>query len=325
MALSAVLLATLLAGRQTPDAEEVLRRSLERRSTVNVDAILDQMSPFGGGYVRFRMRRDPLGRRRTEILSPATMQGQVSVDDGTVWTTYFPDKRRLRSHPSPLMEPDDLDFRMRLVRRNYRLEIDEKTIVAGRPVYRVVARPRSPELETRRFYIDTATYIPLKAEAVNELGGVTVQVAFRHVEFPARLDKSTFDLVDPAGSKRDQARAPQALHGGEDAERRLGFKPAFARRLPMGFRPQSMDLVFWHDITPAQIKITDGLVRLFVYQFRPPEGHAPPPSRPGEEKRTYRDVGDLRVEVHGDAPASVRERILAVYARMLESGTRPAP
>ena len=321
MALSA-LLATLLARQTAPGAEETLRRSLERRSAVNVEAVLDQLSPFGGSYVRYRMWRDAAGRRRTEILSPAAMQGQVSVDDGAVWSTYFPDARRVRSHPSPLMEADDLDFRMKLVRRNYRLEIDERTTVAGRSVVRVVARPRASELDVRRFYIDAATFTPLKTELVNDLGGVSVQVAYRRVEFPAKLDRSLFEPLEPAGARLDQARAPELLRGPDDAERRVGFRPAFAWRLPMGFRPQGMSLMFWHDLTPVTIKLSDGLVRLMVVQFRVPGDRPPPPPRPGDDRKSSRDVGGVRVEVRGDAPLAVRDRIVAVYAGLLEK-SRP--
>ena len=287
-----------------------------------MDAILEQASPVGTGYVRLRMWRDTSGRRRTEILSPVAMQGQVSVDDGTIWTTYFPEHHRLRTHPSPMQEADDLGFRMRLLRRNYRLEIDGKTTVAGRSAYRVVAHPRSADMEVRRFYIDVATFIPLKTETVNDLGGVAVQVAVKRVQFPARFDKGIFEPPVIAGVKRDLPRPPVPLRSAEDAERRVGFRPAYVGRLPMGFRPQSMDMVTWREITPVQIRVTDGLVRLYVYQFRAPKDVPEPPPRPGED-RTVRKVGDFRVMVRGDAPLAVRERILDVYAKRLETGLSP--
>ena len=323
MFLNRVALALLIGGNQAaPGAEEALRRSLERKPSVNVDAILEQASPTGAGYVRLRMWRDTSGRRRTEILAPVALQGQISVDDGAVWTTYFPEHKRLRSHPSPLQEADDLDFRMRLLRRNYRLEIDEKTTVAGRSALRVVAYPRAADLETRRFYLDAATFIPLKTETLNELGGVTVQVAVKKIQYPARLDKSMFDALAIPGVKRDLPKPPFPLQGVDDAERRVGFRPASPGKLPMGFRAQGMDMVTWRDITPVQIRVTDGLVRLYVYQFRAPSNRPEPPPRVGDD-RTSRKVGDLRVMVRGDAPLAVRERILDVYAKRLEAGLSP--
>ena len=293
---------------------------MERKPGINVDAVLEQMAPWGSGYVRVRLLRDASGRRRTEILSPVAMQGQVSVDDGTVWTTFLPDERRVRSHPSPMLVADDLDFRMKLVRRNYRLEIDDKPSVAGRATLRIVAHPKASELETRRFYVDAATYLPLKTETVNELGGVTVQLAVRHVEYPTRLDRDAFQPFAAGHVRRDHVDAPQPLKDADEAEKRVGFRPALPRRLPMGFRPQGMDAMDWHGITPVGIRITDGLVRLFVYQFRVPEGRPERPNRPGDDRKTFRDVGDIRIEVRGDVPTAVRERILAVYAKTLESG-----
>src|SRR4030095_5855304 len=100
MALSLALLTVVVGGWQPAiTAEDALRRSLERRSAVNVDAIVEQLSPWGTGYIRVRLSRDCSGRRRTEVLSPVAMRGQISVDDGTTWTTYFPDEGRVRSHP----------------------------------------------------------------------------------------------------------------------------------------------------------------------------------------------------------------------------------
>ena len=326
MPIRLLVLATLLGLGQTPGAEDVLRRSFERHSTVNVVAVLEQLSPRGGGtYVRYRMWRDPAGRRRTEVLAPVDMQGQVSVDDGTTWTTYFPDSKRVRSHPSTSLVPDDLDTRFHLLRRNYRLEIDERTSVAGRSVLRVVAHPRCPDLDTRRFYIDAVTYVPLKAESVNELGGVTVQFAVRHVEFPAHLDRGTFDAPLPVGVRIDKAQPPVPLHGLDDAERRLGFRAAYPTHLPMGFRPLGMEAVDWHGMRRLAIRLTDGLVPLFVYESRPSDNPPPPPPRPDDDQKTFQDVGDLRVEVRGDASVAVRERLLAVYSRCLAAVRASTP
>ena len=327
MPIRSLVLATVLGvhvqGGVTPD--DALRRSFERRSGVNVIAILEQLSPRGdNAYVRLKMWRDATGKRRTEILSPVDMQGQVSVDDGTTWTTYFPDARRVRFHPSALLAPDDLDTRFHLLRRNYHLDIDEHSVVAGRNVVRVVARPRTPDLETRRFYIDTATFVPLKAESVNDLGGVTVQFAVRHIEFPSRFDKGVFEPMQPSGVRYDKAQPPVPLRRLDEAERRLGFHPVYPTHLPMGFRPLGMEAVDWHGMRRLAIRLTDGLVPLFVYQSRPSD-NPPPPPRPGDEQKTFRDVGDLRVEVRGDAPTAVRERILAVYARFMAASRIPAP
>lgn len=327
MPIRTLVLATVLGihAQSAVTPEDALRRSLERRSGVNVVAILEQLSPRGdSAYVRLKMWRDASGKRRTEILSPVDMQGQVSVDDGTTWTTYFPDARRIRSHPSTLLAPDDLDTRFHLLRRNYRLEIDEHSVVAGRNVIRVVASPRTPDLETRRFYIDAATFVPLKAESVNELGGVTVQFAVRHIEFPARFDKNVFETLQPAGARYDKAQPPVPLHRLDEAERRLGFRAVYPTRLPMGFRPLGMEAVDWHGMRRLAIRLTDGLVPLFVYQSRPSD-NPPPPPRPGDEQKTFRDVGDLRVEVRGDAPIAVRERILSVYAHFMATSRLSPP
>ena len=320
MALSAVLFAalTLQAGGE-PSAEDALRRSMDRTSSVNIDAILVKSAPWGGNPVRLRLCRDASGRLRTEILSPVEMQGQISVDDGKTWTTYIPEDRKIRIHPSPMAEPDDLDFRMRLIRKNYRLEIDQKPTIAGRAAIRVVATPRSSTLETRRFYLDASNYVLLKTDMVSESGPDTVFLSVQRIEFPARFERGTFDPPQIDNARRDVAKPPLTLKDADDAERRVGFRPATPGRLPYGFRPQGLTLWDWGGITPVQVRLTDGLARLSVFQFRIPEGAKP---RPGDERKVAKTVGDIRIEVRGDAPQAVREKILDIYATYLARGQK---
>lgn len=318
MALSAALFASLVLQSGTPEvtAEEALRRSMERAPGFNVDAIIEQSASWNGNVIRSRLRRDAAGRSRTEVLSPLPMQGQVSVDDLKTWTTYFPDDGKMLIHPSPMTEADDLDLRMRLIRKNYRLEIDAKAVVAGRPALRVVATPVRAGLDTRRFYLDAATYASLKMETTNDAGVAPTFTVLR-IEFPARFERSVFDAPRVDGARLDVAKPPVPLRDADDAENRLGFRPATPRYLPMGFRPQAgMTLWSFKGINPVRMRLTDGLVRLSVSQFRIPQGGLPP-SRPGEEWRVARTVGDIRIDVRGDAPTAVREKILEAYASRL--------
>lgn len=322
MGLNLPLLAVfvLLGGQKPTDPEDALRRSFDRKAATNVEAVIEKRIP--GGSIKLRMWRDPQGRSRTEVLYPIAMQGRVFVDDGTNWMVYFPDGKLLKIHPSPPSEGEDLDFRMRQVRRNYRLEIDARTTIAGRPAFRVVATPRDAALDTRRFYLDTATCTPLKVESSDSLGNVAVEFTVRRIDFPSRLDKDTFEPPKVEGVQRVVGKAPVRVKDPQEIARRIGFAPALPRRLPMGFRSQGMDLLDWKNITPLAINLTDGLVKVNVFQFRVPSAPAPPP-RPGEGPRVTKDVGDVRIEVRGDnVPVAVRERLLAFYVRLFEGRMR---
>jgi outer membrane lipoprotein-sorting protein len=323
MPLKALGLAALfLIAGQTVDPGDALRKSFERKAPNNVDAIVEQNSPGGNGSMRLRMWRDSQGRRRTEVLYPLAMQGRIFVDDGTTWKTYFPDSKTVRLHPSPSLEPDDLDFRMALIRRNYRLEVDEKTTVAGRQAIRLVAHPlRSADLPTQRFYLDAFTFTPLKVETVDDLGNVSVQFVVRKISYPGRFDKNVFDLNAPDGARVDKGHPPTPVQNWTDVNTRIGFRPAMPRRLPLGFRMRGKsDLLDWHDVTPLATKVTDGLVRLSVFQFRL-GGQAPRPPKPGGEPQVGKTIGDIRVEVRGEAPVAVRERVLAPFVEILSKRT----
>lgn len=326
MALSALSVLALLAvapHQKTVDAEEALRRSFDRKPPNNVKAVVEQGGPAGkSGPMRFTMWRDSTGRRRTEVVVPLAMQGRIFLDDGVNWTTFFPDTKILRVHPAPGPDKDDLDARMQLIKSNYRLEIDSKTKIAGRSAIRVVAHPtRSNDLEIQRFYLDASTYTPLKIETVDGLGNVSVQFVVRHIEFPGHFDKSVFDLPSLEGIRREVGNPPIPMKSREDTERRIGFRPAMPRSLPLGFKRQGMDMMDWHGITPLGIRVSDGLVRLIVFQFKL-GNHPPRPGRPGEEPKVGKTIGEVRIEVRGDGPVAVRERVLAEYVRILESRAR---
>jgi outer membrane lipoprotein-sorting protein len=324
MALNALSVLALLIhhGQKPVDADEALRRSFDRKPPNNVKAVVEQGGPGGrGGPMKFTMWRDSGGRRRTEVVIPLAMQGRIFIDDGVNWTTFFPDTKVLRVHPAP-SDSEDVDERMKLIKDNYRLEIDSKTKVAGRSAIRVVAHPsKSNDLETQRFYLDSSTFTPLKIETVDGLGNVSVQFVVRHIEFPKNFDKSIFDLPVVDGVRREVGSPFTPLKNKEDTQRRLGFRPAMPRSLPLGFKRQAADLMDWHGITPIGIRVSDGLVRLFVLQFKIGDG-PPRPGKPGEDPKVAKTVGDIRVEVRGDGPVAVRERILSEFVRILESRAR---
>ena len=311
----------VVAGQKPTEPEAALRQSFDRKLAVNVDALVEK--PFhGGDTIKVRRQYDGAGRRRTEIVAPLVLQGRVFIDDGATWTTYSPDQKLFRTHAAPSEE--DLDAKMRLVRRNYRLEVDQRTSIAGRAAIRIVATPRAPDLRTQRYYLDATTFIPLKAETVDAIGGVSVQFTIRQISFPSRFDKDLFTLPSISGARREPGRSPIPCRSAEDAARRLGFRPAILGRLPMGFRPIGMDLAGRDDgRMPLAIRLSDGLVRLYVFQSR--IGNALPPGpRPDGDTKTAQDVGDVRVEIRGDdVPASARERILAAYVWALQkNGSR---
>ena len=310
----------LRVGQKGIDPAEALRRSFERRPSANVEAIVEK--PFRPGQtMTVRMLYDSTGRRRTEVLSPLAVQGRVFIDDGANWTTYNPDEKLLKVRPAP---PDeDLDLRMRLVRRNYRLEIDEKTVIAGRQALRIVATPRDPALKIQRFYVDAANFTPLKTEMVDGIGGVVVQFAVRRVSFPAHLDPYAFSPPSGAGIRTVAGGAPVAIKDRDEIERRVGFRPAMPHRFPSGFWPLGpLDIMDRGGSMPVAIRLSDGLAKVFVFQTRASAG-SPPDLRPGDEPRVMREVGDIRIDVRGgDVPVSLRERILAVFVGSLERRAR---
>ncbi|GEM_PF-6084347 len=319
MSLNLLGLATLalVFPQKGTDSLDALRRSFDQHAGVNVDAYVEK--PYrGSDMMRVRFLVDAAGRRRTEVIGPLAMQGRVFIDDGTSYITYFPDRHLVQIHTAPPSE-NNLDRRMELIRRNYRLEMENKVTFAGRPALVIVAAPRDAALKTHRFTLDAATFVPLKTETVDALGNVTVKFRVSRISFPARFDRDTFGAPEGEGIRRETQRPPErvAFPGSREAEQRLGFVPAMPRRIKR-FNRQGDDLLDWRGIKTMATKWGDGLVRLTVFQFRTGASPAPPP-RPDEGPKVGEDVDGVRIEVYGDdVPVSVREGVLAAYVRILQ-------
>jgi hypothetical protein len=180
---------------------------------------------------------------------------------------------------------------------------------------------RSADLQTQRFYLDASNFTPLKVETVDDLGNVDVQFVVRKISYPGRFDKNVFEFNAPDGAHIDKGHPPTPVQNWDEVESRLGFRPATPRRLPLGFRMQGKsDLLDWHDVTPLATRVTDGLVRLSVFQFKL-NGKAPRPAKPGSDPQVGKTVGDIRVEVRGEGPVAVRERVLAPFVEILAKRT----
>jgi outer membrane lipoprotein-sorting protein len=323
VAASLVVVAALAhaqAGSQ--QARDLLLRSMQPRSAHNVVAIIVQRDPAGEGSMQtVKVERARDGRVRHTILQPLRNAGIESIDDGQITRIYLPDRKLLIEQESAIRSAGDANWRMDLASRNYTFRTAGNTRIAGRTATAVIAQPRHPEIGVRRYYLDADTAYPLRME-VEEGGRRRVHFDTRDIRYPKELGDDLFQMRILTGVQRERYTKPPTAGNAGAAARLAGFQPIVPDELPLGFRIQEIELNDNPRWKCLKFRITDGLVRATVYQWRIDPRNVP--VQAFEESSTL-DIGGLRLMIVSDLGPRVRERILAGFAeRLRRSQSEPA-
>lgn len=291
-------------------AQDLLRRTMLRTPTHNVTAvILQRMVDEPGRMQQIQVVLSRDGQSRHTVLSPLSLQGLDSLDDGKTTRTYLPDRKIVIEMKSPRAIECDADTRIALATRNYRLRTEKGPTVAGRDSALVVAQPRHRDLAERRYYIDPVTGYLLKLETVVK-GKATTTFETRFVEYPQSLPRTSFRLGTLSGNVKVVAQTPRNLEDPEDAALRVGFPVIVPTRLPLGFTVEDVEVVNPERGNMVGVRITDGLVKGTVYQWSAQDDRKTVAPLQGA---SMTDVGSVRIMLIADVPDAARERILSSF------------
>lgn len=311
---AALLLIAGAAWGQSSRAQELLERSMARAPVRNVRAIICQRLDYHSSImeqVKVEMSTD--GKLHQIVLAPLSLQGYEAVDDGTWSKTYLPDSRTLIVQASPKASREEAKARMKLVLKNYRLKIERQEKIAGRRAIVVAAEPVHKNLETRCYAIDERTGFLLRLETCRPGAPTILHMETKFVEFPKELCDDVFEIsAMGAKTKRYEMRSLSS----KNLAREVGFAPAIPASLPQGFIVQDIQTDTDSQMRSVALRLTDGLVRISVYQWQSDEkGRSPSP-----EGTTVGEVGALRILVSGDTPDAVREEILRAFLAAAKAG-----
>ena len=293
-----------------PTPAEVLLRSMQRQTGVNVVGIIEQRDGGGTGISQtIRVERDKDGRAHYLVLAPLRMQGIESVDDGSRSRMYWPDRNVLIDQESPSKTPCDAAWRIELTKKNYRLRFVSSIKIAGRATRCVEAVPIDSRMETRRFYIDSVTSYPLRLETYAGNRRLSTITDTKEISYPDSVANDRFVLA-PAGTTRTlRYDRPQTLKL-SDAQRLIGFTPLIPKEMPMGFAMQDMQLTQSERWRSVAIRVTDGLVRGTIYQWRSRRGE---PDIDGMDENSVVQVGDIKMMMVSDLDSNRRRAMLAAF------------
>lgn len=275
LAASAVAAVSASAEPVRPEISTLLTRMLNAAASLPIRGVCVTMRPGSEGINRTvarRVVRDGLGRSLDFTLSPETEKFAATQHD-LQWTRmYDPQTRTLRikrAQPIP-RTPQEIERRVRLIQRNFRLSIRGREQLAGRTTWRLDLDPKFPGGHHYLLGLDTRTGLELYREETDENGVLVNLTMFRSVEFPKsiRSDELTLPQFRTA-TQLPLADAPSTTNIGE-LEKAAGFPLHLPASMPGGYEFESCQLAVVQNTRVACLRYTDGFAALTICQARLP-------------------------------------------------------
>ncbi len=294
---------------------DLMIKSLRGKFAVNIVAIVSQQDSSGSCYDTLKVERSAEGKIRHTFLAPICMQGICSMDDGEHSFIYWPDEKRLVKQDSRPRD-EEADRRIPLALRNYTFKFEGQCQVAGLKTLCVIATPKAPELEVRRYYLEAKTAYPLKLETMSRGGETVVKYETKDLQFPSALDPHVFSIQTLGHIDTTEHRRPSDIDP-DRAAAVMGFLPIMPKGLPMGFQIQEVQEDVSKDWHALIIRLTDGLVRATLYQWKP--------KGPNDssvklfEKNSQREYRGIRLVILADLSQELRDKLLEAFISDAES------
>jgi len=237
------------------------------------------------------------------------------IDDGGRLIQLDPRARTAVVLPRPSLAVDRA-----LAERNYVARDAGEAVVAGRPTRIVEVAPRGKGPAARRLWLDRETSLPLKQERYNAEGRLTSATEYGEVEFGAPVPAETFAV--PEGWTKVEPGGEGPRLGVQELSARMGFSVRVPRYVPEGYVLLGGYVQEWGrwGMRPAELRYTDGLRVLSVYERPRGEGPPGPGMGPGRGGR-HRDRGGPGGRHRDDAGRGRRGR----GDRGGRRGGRPGP
>lgn len=314
--LFAVLVAAcpvLACAQQFSDSSrDLLYRSIRGDNRANLVAILTQHnSESEEESVKFKLTRTADGKTRQSVIAPLRLQGKESVDDGVKSYTFLPDEKMMIVQPSASVK-EDADFRIPLIAKNYILNAKSGGKIANRAVTLITALAREARVGGIRFWLDNETAHVMKKAIYNyEEEEWVPDYEVLRVDFPSKIDASIFKISPIGGYETLEYGARNRLTSLKEAERALGFLPTAPKDLPFGFQIQSMQTNAKSNWKSLSMRLTDGLQKLTVYQWKPSKNE----TITSGSSSTVETVNGIKYMVVTDLDPYVRKSVLKAFVR----------
>jgi outer membrane lipoprotein-sorting protein len=254
-----------------PDAEQLLRKSLEPSAAsyegvMVVEVFEKDFSSVKHVAVRFQKP----GLYRREVLDAAGQPVQVVVSDGKQEWVYDKARNRVWQGESPDPEVKRLgpDDEFDLLTDNYDVRAVSTSPVAGRSSWLLELRARADGRLQRRLWVDRKTGLVLASEDYRPQGERASSARFETLSFPHRQSKKLFKFSSPPGAALVKRGDPGYLSLGE-AKTASGMEPRTPVWLPSGYVFESLDVLPRGAFKIIHYRFSDGINVLSLFQCPP--------------------------------------------------------
>jgi hypothetical protein len=251
---------------------------------------------------------------RSTILQPLLHAGMVSLDNGELWRNYDPQLNELRIEKSPALFQLDIEFRKKMIEKNFNVTFDRDANVAGRAVRVVHMKGRHEGMSDRRLFIDSENSLILRYVVMPPEGGSQTPIDTMSVDLRSPIDMAKFEAIGMKSSKVIKAWGPVEVAQAGDARRYTGFEPVLPTELPAGLAKQAIHVVGTEARSFVGVRLTDGMAVVTVYMWGAKDGEGTE-DEPFAGKYDQRSAGGVRIKVVGDATASVKAALARAFAR----------
>lgn len=268
--LPAALAALLGAAPATADpADDILLRFVRAEQGVNLVGKLSalKLTPSGPRNSVRQVVRSVGGTSIVTYLEPASERGMVVWEDRHWARKYLPGSHELlvrRSYHAG-ERPADAERMVRLIRRNYRVEVRPPDICASRKCDKVRMVPVYEPGRTVELWIDRTTGAALCRQESDSAGNTLALSIYTSVQFPPSLSKDQLSPHLGRISKRVNADLSPVYR------RISAFRKAVSpgARVPLtmrgGYAFQTATLVSMSDRKTVSLRYTDGLAEASIF------------------------------------------------------------
>jgi hypothetical protein len=315
-----------LAGQGEADALKTLLKALA--SQRDVKATLLQTRADSNTVITVNVQIVPRRGISAQITKPLPFAGMVSFDNGVEWRNYDPQSDLLRIEPSPARFALDIEFRRKLIEKNYAVSIEREAEIAGRKTRVVVMKAKQTDVAGRRLYIDQDNSLILRYVVTHTDGTSVTTIDTLSVDLTSPIDLTKFSSLGSGASRVEKSWGPIELKRTSDAARYVGFEPEVPSELPAGLAMQAVHVVGSAKRSFIGVRLTDGMAVVTVYMWKPQEGEGPE-DEPFRGKYDARSTGGMRIKVVGDASERVKSALASSFASrnqgpLVVPGTDPA-
>ncbi|NLI01009.1 MAG: outer membrane lipoprotein-sorting protein [Chthonomonadales bacterium] len=297
---------------ETQEVQDIIRRYVKARHTVNLRGRMLSVQPTANGVrtCSRRIVRRSDGRSLSVFETPAQERGAAIADDGTWLIRYDPRDRVVRKKRSfQGVDARSVERNVRLILRNYAVRREPDETVAGRNCRRLLLEPSRPRNLTVRLWIDAGTGVEMRRDEQDAAGNTISIMMYTSVEFPRTISLSEVTPAIPRGARTVNISRSGLMTTGSEISKTARFPVRFPLALPWGYEFDRGTVVEIAGRRSGFLRYTDGLSEITIIQSRSSPGGDPSMRAARVIPRLYGEVevdyalDDLQIVVVGRGEA----------------------